>query len=90
MEGWSGTGAEGDDVMSDWKKLTWADAMQRGYDALQMAESVYEEIDEAGRSNVDIEKHLRRAEVKIAEGQAWFTMARELGSQQDRFSGPGG
>jgi predicted transcriptional regulator len=76
--------------MSDWTELTWADAMQRGYEAICAAREVYEDIDTVqGRSNQDIEKHLRRAEVKIAEGQAWFTMARELGSRQDRFSGPG-
>lgn len=76
--------------MSDWRNLTWNDAMQRGYDAICAAQAVYEEIDrQEQRSNVDIEKHLRRAEVKLAEGQAWFTMARELGGQQDRFSGPG-
>lgn len=77
--------------MSDWTKLTWADAMQRGYDAIRAAQAIYEEMDaEQGRSNLDIEKHLRRAEVKLAEGQTWFVMARELGSQQDRFSGSGG
>jgi hypothetical protein len=76
-------------LVPDWTTLTWADAMQRGYEALQSAGSTYEEIDaQGGRSNVDIEKHLRRAEIKTAEAQAWFAMARELGSRQERFSGP--
>ena len=65
--------------------------MQRGYEALCGAEAVYGEIDvEQGRSNIDIEKHLRRAEVKLAEAQAWFAMARELGRRQDRYSGSAG
>ena len=77
--------------MSEWMRLTWDDAMQRGYEALCDAEAAYDEIDaERGRSNIDIEKHLRRAEVKLAEAQAWFAMARELGRRQDRYSGSAG
>jgi hypothetical protein len=50
--------------MSEWSELTWDDAMQRGYEALSQGEALYEEIDaEEGRSNIDIEKHLRRAEL---------------------------
>jgi hypothetical protein len=49
--------------MSEWRELTWDDAMQRGFEALSSGEALYEEIDaEQGRSNIDIEKHLRRAE----------------------------
>jgi hypothetical protein len=52
--------------MSEWTELTWDDAMQRGYEALSSGEALYEEIDaEQGRSNIDIEKHLRRAELKV-------------------------
>ena len=53
--------------MSEWKELTWEDAMRRGYEALSSGEAIYEEIDaDEGRSNLDIEKHLRRAELKLA------------------------
>ena len=53
--------------MSEWRELTWDDAMQRGYEALSHGEALYDEIDaEQGRSNIDIEKHLRRAELKVA------------------------
>jgi hypothetical protein len=50
-------------------------------------EALYEEID-AGhdRSNIDIEKHLRRAELKLA-ANAWLAMARELGWQRDDYGG---
>ena len=42
--------------MSEWRELTWDDAMQRGYEALSHGEALYEEIDaEQGRSNIDIE-----------------------------------
>ena len=51
--------------MSEWSKLTWDDAMQRGYEALSQGEMLYEETAEEGRSNIDIEKHLRRAELKV-------------------------
>jgi predicted transcriptional regulator len=74
--------------MSDWRELTWEDAMQRGYEALRIGEALYEEIDaEEGRSNIDIEKHLRRAELKLAEANAWLAMARELGWQRDDYGG---
>jgi predicted transcriptional regulator len=66
------------------RELTWDDAMQRGYEALRSGEALYEEIDtEQGRSNIDIEKHLRRADLKLAQANAWFAMARELGWQRD-------
>jgi predicted transcriptional regulator len=53
--------------MSEWRELSWDDAMQRGYEALVGGEALYDEIDaEQGRSNLDIEKHLRRAELKLA------------------------
>jgi hypothetical protein len=75
--------------MSEWRTLTWGDAMQLGYEALHVAKGLYDEIDvQLHRSNVDIEKHLRRAEVKLAEAQAWFAMARELGTQRADDSRP--
>jgi hypothetical protein len=50
--------------------------------------ALYEEIDaEAGRSNIDIEKHLRRAELKLAQANAWLAMARELAWQRDDYGG---
>jgi hypothetical protein len=70
--------------MSEWRELTRDDAMQRGYEALIGGEALYDEIDaEPGRSNIDIEKHLRRAELKLAQAHAWFAMARELGWRRD-------
>ena len=74
--------------MSEWSELTWDDAMQRGYEALSQGEALYEEIDaEQGRSNIDIEKHLRRAELKVAQANAWLAMARELAWQRDDHGG---
>jgi hypothetical protein len=69
--------------MSEWRELTWDDAMQRGYEAFVGGEALYEEIDaEQGRSNIDIEKHLRRAELKLAQVHAWLAMARELAGNE--------
>ena len=73
--------------MSVWSELTWDDAMQRGYEALSQGEVLYEEIAEEGRSNIDMEKHLRRAELKVAQANAWFAMARELGWRRDDHGG---
>jgi hypothetical protein len=62
------------------RELTRDDAMQRGYEALRSGEALYDEIDtEQGRSNIDIEKHLRRADLKLAQANAWFALAREVG-----------
>src|ERR671910_1763694 len=77
--------------MSEWRELTCEDAMRRGYEALRSGEAIYEEIDaEQGRSNIDIEKHLRRAEMKLAQANAWLAMARELAWQRDDYGGPAG
>ena len=74
--------------MSEWRELTWDDAMQHGYEALSSGEALYEEINaEQNRSNIDIEKHLRRAELKLAQANAWLAMARELGWQRDDYGG---
>lgn len=73
---------------SEWREATWEDAMRRGYEALRSGEALYEEIDaEEGRSNIDIEKHLRRAELKLAQANAWLAMARELAWQRDDYGG---
>ena len=60
--------------------------MRRGYEALSSGEALYDEIDaEPGRSNIDIEKHLRRAELKVAQANAWLAMALELAWQRDDY-----
>jgi hypothetical protein len=72
--------------MTDFGELTWNDAMRRGHAALIESESLYDEINAAeGRSNIDIEKHLRRSEVRAAQAEAWLALARELGSQGARY-----
>jgi hypothetical protein len=70
----------------DFGELTWDDAMRRGHAALTESERLYAEINAAeGRSDIDIEKHLRRSEVKAAHAQGWLALARELGSRGDRY-----
>src|ERR671912_73225 len=44
-------------------------------------------LGEQGLSNIDIEKHLRRAELKVAQANAWLAMARELAWQRDDYGG---
>ena len=67
-------------------ELTWDEAMDRGRAALIDSERLFEEINASeGRSNLDIEKHLRRSEVRAAHAQAWLMLARELGSQGERY-----
>jgi hypothetical protein len=51
--------------MPNFEKLNWEEAMRRGHAALLDSEHLYDDINASeGRSNLDIEKHLRRAEVK--------------------------
>jgi predicted transcriptional regulator len=70
------------------EELTWDEAMRRACEAVSMSERLYAEIDDVeGRSNVDIEKHLRRAEVKAAHAQTWVALAQALGTQGDRYGG---
>ena len=72
--------------MLDFEELTWEEAMRRGHAALLDSEHLYDDINASeGRSNLDIEKHLRRSEVKAAHAQVWLALARELGSQGDRY-----
>ena len=74
--------------MPDFDELTWQEAMRRGHAALLEAESLYDDINGSeGRSNIDIEKHLRRAELKLAQANAWLAMARELAWQRDDYGG---
>jgi hypothetical protein len=50
------------------------------------SEHLYDDINDLeGRSNLDIEKHHRRSEVNAAQAQAWLALARELGSQGERY-----
>jgi hypothetical protein len=49
--------------MTAFDDLTWHEAMRQGHTALIESERLYEDINASeGRSNLDIEKHLRRAE----------------------------
>jgi hypothetical protein len=72
--------------MTELDKPTWDEAMRRGHAALIESERLYDDINAAdGRSNIDIEKHLRRSEVKAAHAQVWLALARELGNQGERY-----
>jgi hypothetical protein len=72
--------------VTDYEELTWDEAMRRGHAALLASERLYDDINTSeGRSNIDIEKHLRRSEVKDAQAQVWLALARELGSQGQRY-----
>lgn len=74
--------------MAPWNEITWEQAMQRAYEAVSQSEQVFNEIDVPdSRSNVDIEKHLRRAEVKAVHAQTWVAIAQALGTQGDRYEG---
>jgi hypothetical protein len=56
--------------MPDYDELTWEEAMRRGHAALLDSEHLYDDINASeGRSNLDIEKHLPRAEVNAAQAQ---------------------
>jgi hypothetical protein len=79
--------------MAPWNEITWEKAMQRAYEAVSLSEQVYNEIDVLqDRSNVDIEKHLRRAEVKAAHAQAWIAIAQAFDAAEGAADsrGPGG
>jgi hypothetical protein len=76
--------------MTTFGELTWNEAMRHGHAALVESESLYDEINASqGRSNLDIEKHLRRAEVKATQAQVWLALASELGSQGERYGHTG-
>jgi hypothetical protein len=67
-------------------QLTWEQAMERAYEAVGLSERLYDEIDEIeGRSDVDIERNLRRAEVKASHARTWVAVAQALGTQGDRY-----
>jgi hypothetical protein len=72
--------------MTEFDELTWDVAMRRAYAALMVSERLYDEIDASeGRSNIDIEKHLRRSEVKAIQAQVWLELAREIGREDHRY-----
>ena len=76
--------------MTAFDGLTWQEAMRQGHGALMDSESLYAEINASeGRSNLDIEKHLRRAEVRATQAKVWLALAGELGSQGERYGHPG-
>jgi hypothetical protein len=79
-----------DSNVTDFDGLTWDAAMRRGHAALIASEGLYDEINTLeGRSNIDIEKHLRRSEVKATQAHVWLALARELGGQGDRYGHAG-
>jgi hypothetical protein len=56
--------------MTGFDDLTWQEAMRQGHGALMESESLYADINASeGRSNLDIEKHLRRAEVRATQAK---------------------
>ena len=76
--------------MTDFDEQTWDGAMRHAHAALVASERLYEEISTSeGRSNIDIEKHLRRSEVKATHAQAWVALARELATEGNRYGHPG-
>jgi len=76
--------------MTAFGDLTWQEAMRQGHEALMESERLYADINTSeGRSNLDIEKHLRRAEVRATQATVWLALASELGSQGERYGHPG-
>jgi hypothetical protein len=56
--------------MTGFDDLTWQEAMRQGHGALMESESLYADINAPeGRSNLDIEKHLRRDEVRATQAK---------------------
>jgi hypothetical protein len=69
---------------------TWEGAMRHAHAAIVASERLYEEASApGGRSNTDIEKHLRRSEVQAARAQAWVALARALATEGNRYGRPG-
>jgi hypothetical protein len=76
--------------VASFDEQTWDGAMRRAHAAIVASERLYEEIRAPeGRSNIDIEKRLRRSEVKAAHAQAWVALARELATEGNRYGHPG-
>jgi hypothetical protein len=74
---------------------TWEGAMRHAHAAIVASERLYSErlYEETsapgGRSNIDIEKHLRRSDVEAAHAQAWVALARALANEGQRHGHPG-
>ncbi len=69
--------------MSGLGRSTWNEAMERGRAALIDSERLFEDINASeGRSNLDIEQHLRRSEVPAVVLRPNFYMSNLLGSAE--------
>ena len=76
--------------MVNFGEQTWEGAMRHAHAAIVASERLYEEASApGGRSNTDIEKHLRRSEVEAARAQAWVALARALATEGNRYGRPG-
>ena len=76
--------------MVNFGEQTWEGAMRHAHAAIVASERLYEEASApGGRSNTDIEKHLRRSEVEAAHAQAWVALARALATEGNRYGRPG-
>jgi hypothetical protein len=69
---------------------TWEGAMRHAHAAIVASERLYEQTSvPGGRSNIDVEQHLRRSEVEAAHAQAWVALARALATEGNRHGHPG-
>ena len=59
------------------------------FDTLTCQQAIRHGHTAQSRSNLDIEKHPRRADVKATQAQVWLAPASELGSQGERYGHPG-
>ena len=76
--------------MTGFDDLSWQEAMRQGHGALMESERLCADINASeGRSNLDIETHLRQAEVPATQAQVWLALASELGSQGERYGHQG-
>ena len=76
--------------MINFGEQTWQGAMRHAQAAIVASERLYEQTSApGGRSNIDIEKHLRRSEVEAAHAQAWVALARALATEGNRYGRPG-
>jgi hypothetical protein len=75
--------------VTDFDEQTWDEAMRCAHAAIVASERLYEEIAAPeGRSSIDIDKRLRRSEVKAAQAQVWVALARELAAEGNRYGHP--
>ncbi len=64
-------------------ELSWEETMQRGHAALRESEALGAELD--GQLASEVDRHLRRAELRAVQAGAWFALARELATQDNRY-----